>query len=144
MKPTLVGMTSLIFGFFGLIAALQRDEEWAFVVIAIVFGVVGIGVLQGLLKRYNAIAKENPAIIAESIEQGLAFMIPFALLAFLADGILGWQSAQAFFAAGLSAVATTSGAVVLKYGGDKWGGFLWPMIWALSGSVLWMTLCNTL
>lgn len=134
MKLTTAIITVILFGAFGYIGAAQKENEWLLVAAAAGLGLVIVFLLQQLLGWSSG----NNTAAAGALEQGVLFMIPFAVLAVLADVWLGWHSAQAFFSAGLSTMAISSGAVIIKQGGHKFGSIIFPLVLAFAGSVAWM------
>lgn len=134
MKMTTAIVTVVLFAAFGYISAAQKEKEWLLVGAAAGLGLVIVFLLQQLL----AWSSGNNTAAANALEQGVLFMIPFAVLAVLADVWLGWHSAQAFFSAGLSTMAISSGAVTIKNGGHKLGSIIVPLVLSFAGSVAWM------
>lgn len=142
MKINTAIATVILFAAFGYISAAQKEKEWLLVGIAIALGILTVFILQQLLKWSGGTVTNSSAIAADALEKGVLFMIPFVVLALLADLWLGWHSAQAFFSSGLTAVAISSGAWMLKNGGHRLGSIIVPMIWALSCSAAWMLITS--
>ncbi|HCR48361.1 MAG TPA: hypothetical protein PLL64_02365 [Rhodothermales bacterium] len=136
-QQTILGAT-LLFSVFGFLAAIDHEAGWLLVILSLVFGGVGIVVLQALLSKYNEIVRGNPDVGQGAVRQGLAFFVPFAVLAIVSDVVLGWHAAQVFFSAGLSAIGASCGAYLMAKGASKIGGFVVPMAWAFCGSAFWM------
>lgn len=128
------------FGAFGCLAALQKDKEWIIVVYALALGLVLVALLQWLLIALNPVARKNNQLAAEALVQGLAFLLPFAVLALVADLALGWQSANAFFTAGLSTLAVTGGSLLVKQGEKQWSAVYVPLLVVMIAATGWMLL----
>ncbi|MBL7978723.1 MAG: hypothetical protein JNN12_10315 [Bacteroidetes Order II. Incertae sedis bacterium] len=138
MKQQTTLGAAFLFSVFGFLAAINHEAGWLLVMLSLVFGTVGIGVLQILLTKYNEMIRENPEIGQAAARQGLAFFVPFAILAIASDVVFEWHAAQAFFSAGLSAMGASCGAYLISKGASKFGGFVIPMAWAFCGSAIWM------
>jgi hypothetical protein len=138
MKPLTAIVTVVLFGAFGYISCTQKDNKWLLIGIAVALGLAIVFILQQLLKTGAGAVVNRDTVAAGAIEHGVLFMIPFAVLALLADLWLGWHSAQAFFSSGLTAVAITSGSVMVKNGGPRITSIIIPMIWAMAGAAAWM------
>jgi hypothetical protein len=138
MKPLTAIATVVLFGAFGYISCAQKENKWLLIGIAVALGLVIVFILQQLLKSGAGAVVNKETVAADALEHGILFLIPFVVLALLADLWLGWHSAQTFFSAGLSSVAITSGSVMLKNGGPRITSIIIPMIWALAGGLAWM------
>jgi len=140
MKQQITVGATLLFSVFGFLAALDHENGWLLVLVAVGLGAFGIAVLQSLLTRFNEVVKANPETGYLAIKQGLAFFVPFVVLAIVADGFFEWHAAQVFFSAGVSALGASCGAYLMQQGASKVGGFVVPMVWALGCSAIWMLL----
>lgn len=138
MRPLTAILSIGLFSAFGYIGAYQQANHWIIIGFAAALGLVAIALLQGVMMTLSPVAKADPAMLQQALQQGLLYMLPFATLALLADVVLAWQSAQAFLSAGLSTVAITSGGALVKNGGSKWVSILVPMIWAMAVSAAWI------
>ncbi|MBN8589678.1 MAG: hypothetical protein J0L94_15305 [Rhodothermia bacterium] len=140
MKQQITVGAALLFGVFGFLAALDHENGLLLVLIAVGLGALGIVALQSLLTRFNEVVQASSEMGFLAIKQGLAFFVPFVVLAIVADGFFEWHSAQAFFSAGVSALGASCGAYLMQQGASKMGGFVVPMAWALGCSAIWMLL----
>jgi len=138
MKPLTLLLAVILFSIFGFIGAYQQGDKWIIIGFAAALGLIAIVLLQVLLVALNPVAKKDHLLVHTALLQGLAYMLPFAGLAVLADAVLGWQSAHTFFSAGLSTLAITSGGVLLKQGGSKWGSVFVPLLWSMAITTAWI------
>ena len=136
MKPQLFLLALMQFGAFGYLAAESADA-WLLIVAGMVLGVLGVLVLQGVVQRMGLEAAQ----VQSALTDALWLMLPFTVLALVAELGFGWAAAQGFFAAGLSAVAAGVGMGVTAIAKPTRTQVLMPMIWALLGSLGWMLTC---
>lgn len=80
------------------------------IVIAWLFAFLFRLFLNMFLSTFNSKAKKEHGrhIAAYSVEQGMLYMVPFALMAILATFVLRWPSTWAFMSTGTMAVGTAS------------------------------------
>ncbi len=75
----------------------------------------------------------------DTVAGGFVFMLPFALLALVAELLLGWNAAQVFTQAGIMICGTLVGTEAVRLSGGKAsralppvaGSFLFSFLWAL-------------
>ena len=108
------------------------------------FGLMAVVLLSGLLALCNPGAFKRPRGLwglLGAASEGLLLLLPFTILALLAELLLGWNAAQAFAAAGLMASAPGMGAAAMKRGGNRWANLILPSLAGLALSAAWMLLC---
>lgn len=139
----------LCFALFGIVSAMQPGRESNILnivyglLVGIVFGWVSMLVLAIFLGWINpALKKTQPRGFARrAVSNGMVFMVPFALMAFMAAYFLHWKSAGLFVSAAISAVAVATGAEISKlYEKPRLWNNLVPSVLASACSMLWMIL----
>ena len=81
----------------------------------------------------------SPAI-KEAIFKGFLLMVPFTVLALMADLWLKWSAVQAFTSAGIMTASAAVGADLVKLGGRKLFSMVLPSLFAFGFSAVWMIL----
>jgi hypothetical protein len=76
--------------------------------------------------------------------RGFVLIVPFTVLALIADFGLGWHATQAFATAGIMSAGAAVGADLIRLGGSKLPSFALPMLGALAFSAIWLGLGSTL
>jgi hypothetical protein len=96
---------------------------------AVILGELAVWVLRGMLSLGNASvrADHGAAALRAAVDDGFRMLLPYAALALIADLGLGWQSAQAFSAAGLLTAGSLAGAALTAKGGASVYNALLPM-----------------
>jgi len=74
----------------------------------------------------------------QAVEQGMAYLFPFAILAFLAEYFLHWPGTMLFASAGIMTAGASVGAEIAKLGKPKMKNFILPIIVAFLMSTIWM------
>jgi hypothetical protein len=113
----------------GLIAA------WAFLV---ALGFVVHGTNPPIRSRLGRVG------VNEAVGRSYVMMVPFTVLALLADFVLGWDATQAFVSAGVMTAGAALAADLMRQGARKFAGFALPMLGAFGFSMVWMALSSTL
>lgn len=112
------------------------------VIIALVIGSVLIKILKGFY--CGQMAKngvEACKIISSKImNKSVINMIPFIVIAFLAQFILKWSAIMPFASTGLIAIITTASAEVTKVGIKGWKVMIIPTITGTIFTTIWMFL----
>jgi len=70
-----------------------------------------------------AAAADSP-VVAQAVGRGFMLLLPFTALAVLAEGLLDWNAAGAFAAAGIMVGASSAGAETAAVTGAGWRGTL--------------------
>jgi hypothetical protein len=77
--------------------------------------------------------------VNETVSRNFLFLIPYTVLALIADQILGWNATLAFASAGIMTSGSAVGADLMKLGGGKIANMLLPMAGGMGFTMLWMT-----
>jgi hypothetical protein len=131
-------MSTLAFLIFGaLLARSLTPEPEAMVVMGVAFaigGALATGLLRALLIAAAGPARESPGSerLDRANRKALAVLLPFAVLAGLADFVLGWQSTLAFLAAGVSGMAAAAAAAQARLGAPALRAAVLAALWALA------------
>ena len=109
-------------------------------------GLIWLGVLTGIVHVMNPeIAQTHGGMAALTpVATGMLMVVPFTVLALVAELALGWSAAQAFAAAGLMTGAGAVGMEVSRLGSSKLlnslvpagGGVLFVVIWMLASALI--------
>lgn len=111
-------------------------------VIASLGGLALMGVLKGLLGAVNRGRVADSAVVTRSVDDAFLLLLPYALLAVLAEGMFGWSAVQAFSAAGLMSAAGLAGGGMLAHGGRPLPNLLVATVAGALSSSAWMTLAS--
>jgi hypothetical protein len=76
--------------------------------------------------------------IWQAVGRNFVLLIPYTVLALLADTVLGWNATQAFASAGIMTSGAAVGAELVGLGGGKAANMLLPMIGGMGFTMLWM------
>ncbi len=113
--------------------------------IALVIGFLVVNLLIMLLRSGNqALHEENNQFAREAVGTGMLFMIPFTVLAVLAQLILGWNAVMPFASAAIMTAAATAGTEVMKKGARGVKNIMVPSLIAFIFSTGWMMLVGIL
>jgi hypothetical protein len=120
-------LRKLCFIVFGITAFVSLAERFnpvniAFaVVVGLFFAFLYKAFLSGLLGLFNPDLKKEHGkkIISYAVEKSMAFIIPFAVMAFLSKFIVGWSITGAFVSAGLMATGVAASMEVGKLKGRQ-------------------------
>lgn len=77
-----------------------------------------------------------------AVRDALGLLLPFALLATLAQLGLGWQAAQTFLATGLMSAAAAGAAAAIRLGAPALPATLVASAWGLLCSGAWIWACS--
>ncbi len=114
--------TYLCFIIFGLLIPFSKPEFsvttlLVSIIIAVLIGLLIVNLLIFLLNRGNqALHAEKKQFAREAVSTGMLFMIPFTVLAILAELVLGWNAIMPFASAAITTAAATAGTEVMKKG----------------------------
>jgi hypothetical protein len=98
-----------------------------------------------LFNRGNqALYAENNQFAQEAVGTGMLFMIPFTVLAILAQLLLGWNAVMPFASAAIMTASATAGTEVMKKGAQGIKNILIPSFLAFVFSTGWMMLAGIL
>lgn len=134
----------LALGLFGGLAGAQAPGGVVGALLGAVLATLGglllIGLLKGLLGAVNRGRLGDAAAVPRSVDEAFVLLLPYALIAALAEGVLGWSAVQAFTSAGLMTAAGLAGAGAIAQGGRPLPNLLLPMLLVLPASMGWMLL----
>lgn len=140
----------LCFIFFGVTIPFSK-AQFTFttfllsLLISIIIGFITVYVLVMLFQASNAqLAQTNSLFAKEAVADGMLFMVPFAVLAALAQFILGWDAVMPFASAAIMTACATAGAEVLKKGAQGAKNVMIPSFIAFVISTGWMMLVGIL
>jgi hypothetical protein len=137
----------LCFALFGMVSAMQPGRESNVLnivygmLVGLVFGWVSMLVLAIFLGWINPALKKTQkrGFARRAVSSGMVFMVPFALMAFMAAYFLHWKSAGLFVSAAISTVAVATGAEISKlYEKPKLWNNIIPSILASACSMVWL------
>jgi hypothetical protein len=137
-------VSALAFAIFGALLARSVSGNAAAIpvgaLLAALAGWLAMGLLRWLLAMTTGRAGEADGARGLSAAMGDAgiAMLPFAVLASLAQLGLGWQVTQAFVVAALSAGAAATGAVAVSRGAGGLRTAIVGGLWALLVGAGWM------
>ncbi len=143
-------MSTLAFLIFGaLLARSLTPEPEAMVVLglgAAIGGGLATRLLRVLLVRPIGATDRARLEADRSVDAALALLLPFALLAALAQLGLAWDAALAFLVSGLCGTAASAASSAIRHGAPPGTSVvvaaLWSMllgcVWTLAWSVEWL------
>lgn len=136
---------------FGILAwLLGRHGELAppamgvLVFLALVLSVIGRSLYTWTLAVFNPAIRRNHGVagIRQGVNTGFLMLIPFTVLAVLAELLLGWNALQAFAAAGFMISGAMAGMELGKLGKQNWFAALLPSLGAAILVGAWMVLLS--
>lgn len=109
---------------------------------AVIVGEVAILLLRALLHVGNgSVRSEHGAqVVRTAVDEGFLMLLPFAALALLAELGFGWESVQAFAAAGLLTAGGLAGGTLTSKGGSAIYNAVAPMAVMLPAVAAWALL----
>jgi len=137
----------IIFG--GLIPFSKAEFTLACLLIsmasAVVIGLLEVNLLVLFLNRGNqAMYAENKRFAYEAVSTGMLFMIPFTVLAVLAQLLLDWNAVMPFASAAIMTATASAGTEAIKKGAKGMKNVLVPSLLAFVFSTVWMMLISIL
>jgi hypothetical protein len=72
------------------------------------------------------------------VGRNFVFLIPYTVLALLADTVLGWNASLTFASAGIMTCGAAVGSELVALGGGKLANMLLPMVGGMGFTMLWM------
>lgn len=135
-------MLVVCFGVLGWLTAPANSRVGmiiGFIIAGFVIGGAGIQIIAALLRRCNrslAPSVERPALDV-AIMRGYLLLIPFTLLALLADKALGWDSVHTFTAAGMMTGGALAGGELVKLGGKRLVNTVTPILAGVAFTICW-------
>ncbi len=112
------------------------------VLLALIVGLLAVYLLIMLFEVGNPALRqsEKSQFAREAVAAGMLFVIPFTVLAVLAQLALGWNAVMPFASAAIMTAAATTGTEVMKRGAQGIKNMLLPSGLALVLSTGWMLL----
>ncbi|UWG95886.1 hypothetical protein LPY66_13290 [Dehalobacter sp. DCM] len=135
---------------FGIIIPYSKPEVrltavFLSIIIAGGIGLLTVNLLVMLFNRGNQMLHaENNQFAREAVSTGMLFMIPFTVLAVLAQLLLDWNAAMPFASAAMMTATATAGTEVMKKGAHGMKNILMPSLLAFVFSTTWMMLVGIL
>lgn len=145
-KTSYVALAVLCFGVLGGLTGRRVGPEpqllAGFALGGIVFAWLGLVVLGRVLYVFNSQVRKRYGYVAVSNAMGNGFLmlLPFTVLAAVAELYLGWNAVQAFSAAGIMTGGVTAGMELSKVGGGRLASMVLPSLGAFVLSGAWMLL----
>lgn len=141
----------MCFTVFGILIGFNKAEFKIIsllmsVAISLVIGLLMVRILLLILNSGNpALKKETGNQFArESVSQGMIFVVPFTVLAVLAQVVLGWDTVMAFVSAAVMTAAASAGTEAMKRGARGIKNVILPSLLAFVVSTGWMLIVGLL
>jgi hypothetical protein len=137
------------FALFGMVGTFRQGQEFSLpyllygAVVGFAFGWISMFIMAILLRLINpGLGKMYKGGFArKAVAQGMVFLVPFALMAFIAAYALHWKSSGLFVSAAVAAVAVATGEEVSKlYDKPRLWNNIVPSIVASGCSMVWLYL----
>ena len=124
-KSSYVVLAVLCFGVLGALTGRRVGPEpqllAGFALGGIVFAWLGLAILGRVLYVFNSQVRKRYgyAAVSNAMGNGFLMLLPFTVLAAVAELYLGWNAVQAFSAAGIMTGAASAGMELGKLGGGR-------------------------
>ena len=82
--------------------------------------------------------------IRQAVGRNFLLLIPYTVLALLADTVLGWNASLTFASAGIMTSGSAVGAELMGMGGGKVANLLLPVFGGMGFTMLWMVIGSLL
>lgn len=136
---------------FGLLIPFSKSQpQWLSfvlsVLLSLIIGILAVKILIALFNSGNPALRQesNGQFAQEAVSTGMLFMIPFTVLAALAQLVLGWDAVMPFASAAIMTAAATAGTEVMKRGAQGIKNVMIPSVLAFVLSTGWMMLVGLL
>lgn len=145
-KTSYMVVAVLCFGVLGALTGRRLGPEAqvlaGFALGGIVFAWLGLVILGRALYVFNGRVRKRYGYVAvrNAMGNGFLMLMPFTVLAAVAELYLGWNAAQAFSAAGIMTGGATVGMELAKAGGGRLSSMALPSLGAFVLSGAWMLL----
>jgi hypothetical protein len=135
------------FATFGVVGSFQQGQELNVLnllfgmLVGLVFGWISMMILTIILKWINPGLKmtQKRGFARRAVSSGMVFMVPFALMAFMAAYFLHWKSAGLFVSAAISTAAVATGAEISRlYEKPRLWNNIVPSVVATGCSMVWL------
>lgn len=141
----------LCFIVFGFLIPLSKDDYGITtfllsVTLSALIGLLAVNLLIILLNNSNAELNQQSGgqFARQAVGTGMLFMIPFTVLAVLAQLLLGWNAVMPFASAAIMTAAASAGTEVMKKGAQGIKNVMIPSVLAFFLSTGWMLLVGLL
>ncbi len=140
----------LCFIIFGMIIPFSKPEFKIMtlllsLLISLLVGFLTVSLLVMIFNASNAALRQSSSHFArEAVSVGMLFIIPFTVLAVLAQFVLGWDAVMPFASAAIMTAAATAGTEVMKKGAQGIKNVMIPSVLAFLLSTGWMMLVGML
>jgi len=116
------------------------------IIAGLIFGFLSLGFMSTLLLVANGDLRRQygSGFAMQAVSRGMLFMIPFAVLAVLAEVVLNWPAAMVFTSAGIMTAGASVGVEIGRLGKSGAKNFILPSIAAFLTSTLWMVMTGLL
>jgi len=150
-KAVMMWPVYLCFIVFGMLIPFTKPamQTMTFVYSILLSLAVGLLMVNLLIMLFNM---ANPKLrldaaaqfASKAVSAGMLFMIPFTVLAVLAQFLLGWNAVMPFASAAIMTSAATAGTEVMKEGAQGIKNVMIPSVLAFLLSTGWMLLIGLL
>jgi hypothetical protein len=108
----------------------SAEAVFAGALAGLILGEASVWVLRALLQAGNVSVRteHDVAVVRTAVDEGFLMLLPFAVLALVAELGLGWNSVQAFAAAGLLTAGGLAGSAMTAQGGSAFYNAVIPML----------------
>jgi len=143
-KSSYVVLAVLCFGVLGALTGRRVGPEpqvlVGFAFGGIVFAWLGLTILGRVLYVFNSRVRKQYgyAAVSNAIGSGFLMLLPFTVLAAVAELYLGWNAVQAFSAAGIMTGGASAGMELARIGGGRLAGMMLPILGAFVLSGAWL------
>lgn len=141
----------LCFGVFGLLVPFTKPDFQVAtfllsVLLSLAVGLLAVKLLIMLFNMANPKLRKDATghFAREAVGAGMLFMIPFTVLAVLAQLVLGWNAVMPFASAAIMTSAATAGTEIMKKGAQGIKNVIISSLVAFFLSTLWMMLIGLL
>lgn len=134
----------LCFLIFGLVLALSKEgfsivRILASIMLALLLAFLSFSALLLIFNNLNPqLQQKEGAPIQEAVLNGMLFVIPFTILAFVAKFFFGWNAMMPFVSTALTTAMATTGSELMKRGGQGAKNVLLPSLLAFVISTMWI------
>jgi heme/copper-type cytochrome/quinol oxidase subunit 2 len=139
-------VSSLCFAIFGAAAFWYSGPMFSVinivfgVVVGLIFAFISIRLMAFFIRIANGEMRRQHGhkFALNAVARGMMFMVPFAILAFLAAYVLHWTTATLFISSALMTSGAFAGAELSKLGKPRAINFILPSLIAFLVSAAWM------
>ena len=94
----------------------------------------------GLLYSFNGTVRQKVGWkgVRRTVGRNFLLLIPYTVLAILANTVLGWDASLTFASAGIMTSGSAVGAELMGLGGGKLANMLLPVVGGMGFTMFWM------